>query len=139
MTGPRGESTYRSPTAARDGTREIALAVLATSLSLVVIFVPVAFMGGMVGRFFSSFGLTVAFAVVMSLFVSFTLTPMLCAHFLKLDPAEAGPAPSKSGWVYRLTDNLYGRALRWALRHRLVTVGVCVLVVLSTGPIAAGS
>src|SRR5262249_10880284 len=59
--------------AARDGTREIALAVLATSLSLVVIFVPVAFMGGIVGRFFSSFGLTVAFAIVMSLFVSFTL------------------------------------------------------------------
>src|SRR5204863_8715594 len=79
-------------TATRDGTREIALAVLATSLSLVVIFVPVAFMGGIVGRFFSSFGLTIAFAVTMSLFVSFTLTPMLCAHFLKLDPADAGHA-----------------------------------------------
>ncbi len=76
--------------AARQGTREIALAVLATSLSLVVIFVPIAFMGGIVGRFFSSFGLTVAFAVVMSLFVSFTLTPMLCSRFLKLEPAEAG-------------------------------------------------
>ena len=76
---------------------EIALAVLATSLSLVVIFLPVAFMGGMVGRFFSSFGLTVAFAIVMSLFVSFTLTPMLCRHFLKLDPSEAGHAKSKRG------------------------------------------
>ena len=77
--------------AARKGTREIALAVLATSLSLVVIFVPIAFMGGIVGRFFSSFGLTVAFAVMMSLFVSFTLTPMLCSRFLKLEPAdEAG-------------------------------------------------
>ena len=126
-------------TAARDGTREIALAVLATSLSLVVIFVPVAFMGGMIGRFFSSFGLTVAFAILMSLFVSFTLTPMLCAHFLKLEPAAPGHrhAKSKGGWLYRVTDGLYGRALRWALRHRLVTVGVCVLVVLSTGPIAA--
>ena len=68
-----------SMSAARKGTREIVLAVLATSLSLVVIFVPVAFMGGIVGRFFRSFGLTVAFAVLMSLFVSFTLTPMLCA------------------------------------------------------------
>ncbi len=76
--------------AARQGTREIALAVLATSLSLVVIFVPIAFMGGIVGRFFSSFGLTVAFAVVMSLFVSFTLTPMLCSRFLKLEPVAAG-------------------------------------------------
>ena len=65
--------------AAHKGTREIMMAVLATSLSLVVIFLPVAFMGGIVGRFFSSFGLTVAFAILMSLFVSFTLTPMLCA------------------------------------------------------------
>ena len=94
--------------AARIGTREIALAVLATSLSLVVIFVPIAFMGGIVGRFFSSFGLTVAFAVVMSLFVSFTLTPMLCSRFLKLEPAEAGHAKSKSGFIYRLVDGAYG-------------------------------
>src|SRR5215510_3305201 len=77
-------------TAARQGTHEIALPVLATSLSLVVIFLPVAFMGGLVGRFFSSFGLTVAFAIVMSLLVSFTLTPMLCSRFLKLDPSAAG-------------------------------------------------
>jgi HAE1 family hydrophobic/amphiphilic exporter-1 len=140
-------------TAARDGTREITLAVLATSLSLVVIFVPVAFMGGMIGRFFSSFGLTVAFAIVMSLFVSFTLTPMLCAHFLKLDKPEPRPsgsgeliplpdghgsgAGSKAGWLYRATDRVYGVALRWAMRHRLITMGVCVLVVLATGPIAA--
>ncbi len=73
------EGGLDSMSAARKGTREIVLAVLATSLSLVVIFVPVAFMGGIVGRFFRSFGLTVAFAVLMSLFVSFTLTPMLCA------------------------------------------------------------
>ncbi len=104
--------------AARRGTREIVLAVLATSLSLVVIFVPVAFMGGLVGRFFRSFGLTVAFAVLMSLFVSFTLTPMLCAHFLKLDPEEAGKGQSKSGWIYRLIDGVYGRMLGWSLRHR---------------------
>lgn len=123
-------------TAARKGTSEIALAVLATSLSLVVIFVPVAFMGGMVGRFFSSFGLTVAFAVLMSLFVSFTLTPMLCSRFLKLEPGEAGHSASKAGWFYKVTDWLYGRSLRWALRHRLIMMGICVLVVLSTVPIA---
>jgi HAE1 family hydrophobic/amphiphilic exporter-1 len=124
-------------TAARDGTKEIGLAVMATSLSLVVIFLPVAFMGGMVGRFFSSFGMTVAFAIVMSLFVSFTLTPMLCSRFLKLDPSEAGHAKSKSGWIYRSVDGLYGLALRWAMRHRFLMVVLCVLVVLSTGPIAA--
>jgi HAE1 family hydrophobic/amphiphilic exporter-1 len=123
-------------TAARKGTSEIALAVLATSLSLVVIFLPVAFMGGLVGRFFSSFGLTVAFAILMSLFVSFTLTPMLCAKFLKLEPGEAGHAKSKSGWLFRATDTVYGKALRWALRHRILMVILCGFVFLSTGPIA---
>jgi len=121
--------------ASRKGTSEIALAVLATSLSLVVIFVPVAFMGGMVGRFFSSFGLTVAFAILMSLFVSFTLTPMLCSRFLKLEPGHGGDASSKSGWIYRIVDGGYGLALRWALRHRLITLAVCGLVVLSTIPL----
>ncbi len=123
-------------TAARIGTREIALAVLATSLSLVVIFLPVAFMGGMVGRFFSSFGMTVAFAIIMSLFVSFTLTPMLCSRFLKLDPSEAGHGKSKSGFIYKLVDGAYGIALRWAMRNRLTMVVLCFLVVCSTVPIA---
>ncbi len=118
------------------GTKEIALAVLATSLSLVVIFVPVAFMGGMVGRFFSSFGLTVAFSVLMSLFVSFTLTPMLCSRFLKLDPQHNLHGGSKDSWLYRLVDRSYGSVLRWCLHHRWLTLGACVLVVLSTGPIA---
>ncbi len=122
--------------AARKGTKEIALAVLATSLSLVVIFLPVAFMGGMVGRFFSSFGLTVAFAIVMSLFVSFTLTPMLCSRFLKLEPTAGGHASSKSGFVYRSIDWLYGKSLRFSLRYRFVVVLVCIGVVYSTGPIA---
>src|SRR6185437_14148160 len=116
--------------ASRIGTREIALPVLATSLSLIVIFVPIAFMGGIVGRFFSSFGLTVAFAVAMSLFVSFTLTPMLCSRFLKLDPSESGQAHSKSGFIYRLIDGSYGMVLRGALRFKplvvLVTLGVIV-------------
>jgi HAE1 family hydrophobic/amphiphilic exporter-1 len=93
-------------TAARIGTREIALPVLATSLSLIVIFVPLAYMGGIVGRFFSSFGLTVAFAVAMSLFVSFTLTPMLCSRFLKLEPGEAGARQEQGGFVWRLVDRL---------------------------------
>lgn len=122
-------------TAARKGTSEIALAVLATSLSLVVIFVPVAFMGGIVGRFFSSFGLTVAFAILMSLFVSFTLTPMLCAKFLKLE--EGHGASSKSGWLYQIIDRAYGVSLRFAIRHRILTMIVCILVTLSTFPLIA--
>jgi HAE1 family hydrophobic/amphiphilic exporter-1 len=122
--------------AARKGTKEIALAVMATSLSLVVIFLPVAFMGGIVGRFFSSFGMTVAFAILMSLFVSFTLTPMLCSRFLKLDPSEVGHAGSKSGIVYRSVDWCYGLTLRFAMRHRWLVVVLCIGVVFSTGPIA---
>lgn len=130
------ENGLDAMTASSVGTKEIALAVLATSLSLVVIFVPVAFMGGMVGRFFSSFGLTVAFSILMSLFVSFTLTPMLCSRFLKLEKKEDGHAGSKSGWVYIVVERFYGACLRWSLRHRWMTIGVCVLIVISTVPIA---
>jgi len=114
--------------ASRVGTREIALAVMATSLSLVVIFLPIAFMGGIVGRFFSSFGYTVAFAVVMSLFVSFTLTPMLCSRFLKLEPGEAGHAKSKDGFIYKLVDSGYGLSLRWALRFKWAIVAIAFMV-----------
>ncbi|HEY1603354.1 MAG TPA: efflux RND transporter permease subunit [Pirellulales bacterium] len=122
--------------AARIGTREIVLPVMATSLSLVVIFLPLAFMGGIIGRFFSSYGLTVAFAIVMSLFVSFTLTPMLCSRFLKLDPSEAGHAKSKSGFIWRLVDGAYGLILRGSLRAKTLVVIITILVVASTVPIA---
>ena len=98
--------------AARSGTREIALAVMATSMSLLVIFLPMVFMGGSVGRFFSSFGVTVAFAMLMSLFVSFTLTPMLCSRFLKLEPSESGrgtsPGPSPGSSTGCLTAAMAG-------------------------------
>ncbi len=124
-------------TASRDGTKEISLAVLATSLSLLVIFLPIGFMGGIVGRFFSSFGLTVAFAITMSLFVSFTLTPMLCSRFLKLEHSNGATQPkSKSGLIYRAFDYGYGVTLRWSLHHRWLLVLICILVILSTGPIA---
>ena len=121
--------------ASRIGTREIALPVLATSLSLVVIFLPIAFMGGIVGRFFSSFGLTVAFSVMMSLFVSFTLTPMLCSRFLKLEPDKSGHAKSKDGFIYRLIDGGYGRVLRFSLRFKWLIVLLTLGVIFSTVPI----
>ena len=78
--------------AASKGTAEIGLAVLATTMSIVAVFVPVAFMEGMVGQFFYEFGLTVAFAVLLSLFVSFTLTPMLSARMLTGAPRREPPA-----------------------------------------------
>jgi hydrophobic/amphiphilic exporter-1 (mainly G- bacteria), HAE1 family len=105
--------------AASSATREIALAVSATTLSLLVIFLPVVFMGGKIGRFFSSFGATVAFAILISWFISFTLTPMLCSRFLKLKRKEHG---SKSGFIWRIIDSVYGRMLAVSLRHRWVVV-----------------
>ena len=122
--------------AARVGTSEIALAVLATSLSLVVIFLPVAFMGGIVGRFFSSFGFVIAFSVMMSLFVSFTLTPMLCSRFLKLEPAGEGHSGSKGGFIWRLVDGGYGRVLQFALRFKWLVVLLTIGVIASTYPIS---
>ncbi|QEG25697.1 Multidrug resistance protein MdtC [Gemmata obscuriglobus] len=82
--------------AASKATKEIALAVVATTLSLVVIFAPIAFMSGQVGRFFNSFGFVVAFAIMMSMAVSFTLTPMLCARLLR-GPTPPAPLPEGKG------------------------------------------
>jgi HAE1 family hydrophobic/amphiphilic exporter-1 len=92
-------------------------------------------MGGMVGRFFSSFGLTVAFAILMSLFVSFTLTPMLCSRFLKLEKTDAKHSGSKSSPIYRLIESVYSSILQWSLKHRWITVITSLLVVCSTVPI----
>src|SRR3954465_12981440 len=90
--------------AAIEGTREIGLAVLATTLSLLAVFLPVGFMGGIVGRFMSSFGLTSAAAIAVSLIVSFTLTPMLAARWIKRKKEKASrinvPEPS-----YRVADS----------------------------------
>jgi len=115
--------------AAATATREIALAVVATTLSLLVIFIPVVFMGGRVGRFFSSFGYVVAFSILMSMFISFTMTPMLCSRFLV---AEEGHASSKSGPIWRLVEGFYMLCLRFSLRHRWLVVLVTVAVLGST-------
>ena len=83
--------------AAIEGTQEIGLAVMATTLSLLAVFLPVGFMGGIVGRFMSSFGLTAAFAIAVSLLVSFTLTPMLAARLIKRkEDTAAGGSAAKS-------------------------------------------
>jgi HAE1 family hydrophobic/amphiphilic exporter-1 len=121
--------------AAIDGTREIGLAVLATTLSLATIFVPVAFMGGIVGRFMKSFGLTMAFAIMVSLVVSFTLTPMLSARFLKLPKKRPGQASSKDSRVFKAVDRFYTALLEWAMGHRAVVAGVAVLVLFSSVPL----
>jgi len=121
----KGEDHF---TAASNGTAEIGLAVLATTMSIIAVFVPVAFMKGIVGRFFFQFGITVAFAVLVSLFVSFTLDPMLSSRW-------HDPAISRTGrrpWLNRLLDHFndwfdrtadrYRGLVAWSLDHRLTVV-----------------
>jgi hydrophobic/amphiphilic exporter-1 (mainly G- bacteria), HAE1 family len=126
--------------AAIEATREIGLAVLATTLSLVAIFVPVGFMGGIVGRFMKSFGLTMSFAILVSLLVSFTLTPMLSARWIKVAPKNEkgeGKSTSKDSRAFAAVDRRYSRVLSWSLAHRGVVAGLAVLVLLSSVPLFA--
>src|SRR5512141_28972 len=116
--------------AARAGTAEIGLAVIATSLSIVAVFVPVAFMKGIVGRFFFQFGITVAFAVLVSLFVSFTLDPMLSSRWIDPDIERTGKRSAVAraldrfnGWFDRTADR-YKSLVGWALDHRRAVLGL---------------
>lgn len=115
--------------AASKATSEIGLAVMATTLSLVVIFLPVAFMTGQVGQYFYSFGIVSAAAFMLSMFVSFTLTPALCGNWLKR--TDARHKASKSQGFYTFIDRHYGRMLGWSLRHRIVIVALGAAVAAS--------
>jgi HAE1 family hydrophobic/amphiphilic exporter-1 len=121
--------------AAIRGTKEIGLAVMATTLSLLAVFLPVGFMGGIVGRFMSSFGFTSAFAIAVSLLVSFTLTPMLTSRFVKPPKVSNGEHGSKDSFVFRHLDGWYTTMLRWSMAHRKAVVGLSVVVVLSIVPL----
>ena len=132
-------------TAARKGTDEVAIAVAATAMTNVVVFTPIAFMGGIIGMFFYEFGLTVVFATLFSLLVSFTLTPMLASKLLKpkteqekklsghsrvLSAIEAPFLGLARVWErrYRGVEEAYGRALGWSVRHRLRTLAMVVVI-----------
>jgi len=118
--------------AAMKATSEIGLAVMATTLSLVVIFVPVAFMTGQVGRYFYSFGISSATAIMLSMFVSFTLTPALCAWWLRAADAKKGQATrTKQRGFYAWMDRRYGVMLEWSLAHRGIMMGIAGVVVVS--------
>lgn len=113
--------------AALDGTKEIGLAVLATTLTIVAVFLPVAFMGGIIGRFFYQFGVTVSTAVLISMFVSFTLDPMLSAHWAEKNITDQKPGKIKRffNWISNKLDNLshyYEKLLKLALRFRMATL-----------------
>ncbi len=134
--------------AAIEGTREIGLAVMATTLALLAVFIPVGFLGGIVGRFMSSFGLTSAAAIAISLIVSFTLTPTLAARWIKpvhegegegdAHGHEEGGDASRRGF-YRHIDAIYTGMLRWSMAHRWLIVTTCVLVVASIFPLYRAS
>ncbi|HYH05546.1 MAG TPA: efflux RND transporter permease subunit [Thermoanaerobaculia bacterium] len=122
--------------AAVAGTKEVGLAVMATSMSLIVVFLPVAFMAGIVGRFMFSFGVTMAFAIAVSLLVSFTLTPMMAARYLRredLNQAEGESTRSKG--LYAIVEQLYMKMLDFSMAHRWVIVVAMVLVFFSTIPL----
>ena len=151
--------------AAAEATQEIGLAVLATTLSLVAIFLPIAFMSGILGRFLTSFGLTMAFAILISLLVAFTLTPMLSSKWLK-GSADAEKAEDEDGYValrpegsheshvklqdrnysdppetlgkkgiYHKIETAYWHLVRWALRHRWIVVVACIALFFSIIPL----
>jgi HAE1 family hydrophobic/amphiphilic exporter-1 len=120
--------------AAIQGTREVALAVMATTLSLVVIFLPIAFMNGYAKRFINPFGWTMAFAILVSMLVSFTLTPMLSSRFLKIADAVADHKTKEHGFFHWL-DQWYTRQVNWALNHSAVIIVVAVLTFVMTFPL----
>jgi HAE1 family hydrophobic/amphiphilic exporter-1 len=142
-------------TAARDGTSEIGLAVFSTTLAVVAVFVPVAFMGGLIGKIFFQFGVTVAFAVLVSLFVSFTLDPMLSSVWYDPDVEHGAKADATHGetsaprrvrspirrgaiafndWFERMSDR-YPTMLRWALHNRVIVMSVAAVLIFAAGVI----
>jgi HAE1 family hydrophobic/amphiphilic exporter-1 len=115
--------------AAIEATREIGLAVMATTLSLVIIFLPIAFMTGFARKYVNSFGWTMAMAILVSLLVAFTLTPMMSSRLLKLGKSDE---KVHSGGFLHYVEVSYMKMLRWSLAHRRTIIVICVLTFLST-------
>jgi HAE1 family hydrophobic/amphiphilic exporter-1 len=140
------EKKMRPAEAAREATRDIGMAVLATTLSLVVIFLPVSFMSSISGRFLYQFGITAAVAIMVSLLVSFTLTPMMSSRLLRVEDAaghgahsgdgrESGGAVGSRGGFYGYIDRGYARLLALSMRHRLTVSVLALAVVASSVPL----
>jgi HAE1 family hydrophobic/amphiphilic exporter-1 len=117
--------------AAVQATSEIGLAVMATTFSLCVIFLPVIFITGTIGQYLLSFGVVSAAAILFSMFVSFTLTPALCSMFLR--SKDVGSEKSKDRGLYAFMERIYGRTLHWSLNHRAVMLAIAAIVTLSAG------
>jgi multidrug efflux pump len=125
------EELHEDPeTAARNGTREIAFAVIATTISLIAVFTPLAFLQGNTGRLFNEFGIAVAGAVAVSGFVALTLTPMLCAKILRVPPRH-GVLYQKLERGFDAITEWYKRSLAWSVAHRRLTVGASALIIVA--------
>jgi HAE1 family hydrophobic/amphiphilic exporter-1 len=127
----RGEGPVK---AALNGSREIGFTIVSMTLSLVAVFIPILFMGGILGRLFSEFAVTIGVAILISGVVSLTLTPMLCSRFLK--PEEGRPEGrffTASERFYAGMVGLYGKSLRWFLNNRGITLALLLVVVVLTG------
>jgi len=121
--------------AAVDGSKEIGFAVVAMSAALLVIFIPLAYMGGIIGRFLKSYGLTIAFAVSISVFVALTLTPMLCSLFLKIKPGAKTRLEKFTDHINEWLAARYIVMLEWALARRKRMVAYAVLIMISMVPL----
>jgi HAE1 family hydrophobic/amphiphilic exporter-1 len=130
------EKRIEAKEAAREATKDIGLAVLATTLSLVVIFLPVSFMSSISGRFLYQFGITAAVAIMVSLLVSFTLTPMMSSRLIRVSDAKGGhDEPASRRGFYRFIDGGYAWMLAFAMRHRIAVAAVAIGVVLTSIPL----
>jgi HAE1 family hydrophobic/amphiphilic exporter-1 len=119
--------------AALEGSGEIAFTILSMTFSLAAVFIPVLFLGGLIGRLLHEFAVTIASAILVSGFVSLTLTPMLCSRFLR------PPSSERHGRLYEITERgfdrifeLYRRSLGWVMRHRRMTISVLVITIAGT-------
>jgi len=119
----KGESALE---AALNGSKEIGFTIVSMTLSLAAVFIPVLFLGGILGRLFREFAVTICAAILISGIVSITLTPMLCSRFLR--PSKRPRQGRLFGLIYRG----YERSLAWVLRHRPIMAGVFVIVLAST-------
>lgn len=130
------EKKMNAREAAKEATRDIGLAVLATTFSLVVIFLPVSFMSSISGRFLYQFGITAAVAILVSLLVCFTLTPMMSSRLIRVDDAKGGHgSPASRRGFYSWIDRGYSRLLAFAMRQRLAVTAVAIAVILSSIPL----
>jgi len=118
-------------TAAHNGSREIALAAMAATFSIAAVFIPVAYMEGMIGQFLYEFGISVAAAILISLFVALTLTPMLCSRILTVRPKHGRMYEVLEGGFKRL-EEAYAGSLDWVLRHKITTLVVSTLIVVAS-------